>query len=415
MKAVILAAGLGRRMGAEKPKPLISLFGMPIIEHSIRKLREHEVIVVYHDKEIEKFIKKRFPEIKLIYNDSPEKENGWSLYLVKDFIENDFLLVMSDHYYEENFFKYDKFDKTTVFVSEHCEDKKEATKVKIDENKVSEIGKEIKDYDYFDTGFFYCKKEIFDYIEKMKQKERIRLSDIFSELAKDGKIGYHITNGRWIDIDTKEDLKKAEKIVAESLSMSKDGIISRNINRKISTKITRIIVKYDFFTPNMMTIVSFSIGVLSSILFFMSMFIPAGIATQLCSIVDGCDGEIARIKNMKTRFGSVFDALTDRMADFLIVLGMLFAYGFTSLSIISFFLAISGSIIPSYVYHLTGLRTLFSGRDVRLFSIMTGAIISYFYIEFLIYTMIFIGLLAYGGVTLVMYKFWKEEKIYSID
>ncbi|HEC75881.1 MAG TPA: CDP-alcohol phosphatidyltransferase [Thermoplasmatales archaeon] len=413
MKAVILAAGLGRRMDTEKPKPLLNLFGMPIIEHSIRKLREHEIIVVYHDKEIEKFIKKRFPEIKLIYNNSPQKENGWSLYLAKDFIDNDFLLVMSDHYYEENFFRCDKFDKTTVFVSKNCENEKEATKVKIDGDKVSEIGKEIKDYDYFDTGFFYCKREIFDYIERTKQKESIKLSDIFSELARDGKVGYNIANGRWIDIDTKEDLKKAERIVAESLSTSKDGIISRNINRKISTKITKMIARYDFFTPNLMTIISFFTGILSSILFFMGMLIPAGITTQLCSIVDGCDGEIARIKNMKTRFGGIFDALTDRMADFLIVLGMLFAYGFTSLSIISFFLALSASIIPSYVYHLTGMRTPFSGRDVRLFSIMAGAIISYFYIEFLVYTMICLGLLAYAGIIIIMYKFWKDEKIYS--
>ncbi|KAA0000638.1 MAG: hypothetical protein FE047_01105 [Thermoplasmata archaeon] len=410
MKVVILAAGLAKRMRAKKPKPLINLFGMPIIEHSIRKLKGHDIVIVYHNKEIKKFIKKRFPEIKLIYNDKPEKENGWSLYLAKNYIDDDFLLLMADHYYEEDFFKCDgEFDKTTILVSKHCEDADEATKVKVNGKKVIDIGKNLSSYDYFDTGFFYCKREIFDYIERMKERKKISLSDVISLLAKDGKVGYKLISGKWIDIDTKKDLKKAEKIVADSILKSEDGIIARSINRKISIQITKAIVKYDFFTPNIMTVVSFFLGILSAIFFFMNLVVPAGIMSQICSIVDGCDGEIARIKNMKTKFGSVFDALTDRIADFLIVLGILFAYGFTKLSIISFFLAISASIFPSYVYHLTGIRTSFSGRDVRLFSIMVGGILAYFSKEFLIYTMIFIGLLAYIGTAFIVYKFWKAE------
>lgn len=411
MKAVILAAGFGKRMQGKRPKPLIHLFGIPIIEHSIRKLKGHEIAVVYHDREIEKFMKKKFSDVKLIYNDSPQKENGWSLYMAKDFVDDDFLLLMGDHYYGENFFKNKKFDRTTVFVSKYCDNKEEATKVKVDGKNVVEIGKEIKDYEYFDTGFFYCKKEIFDYIEKIKEKGEVKLSDVVSEMAKEGKIGYEIIEEKWIDIDTEKDLRKAEKIFSESLLMEKDGIISRNINRKLSTKITKMVAKYDFFTPNIITLISFLSGVISSILFFLNAFVIAGLTAQFCSIIDGCDGEIARIKNMKTRFGGVLDALTDRIADFLIILGVLFAYGFTDISIISFFIALSASILPSYAYHLTGFRTSFSGRDVRLFSIMTGGILSYFNINFLIYTMIFIGILSYAGVIKIVHDFWKKEKM----
>jgi len=408
MKAVILAAGFGKRMGAEKPKPLLNLFGIPTIEHSIRKLKGNDIIIVYHDKEIEEFIKEKFPKIKLVYNDKPEKENGWSLYLSKSYVEDNFLLLMGDHYYGDGFFKINKFDETTVFVSDSCIHPDEATKVKVENEKVVDIGKEIKDYDYFDTGFFYCKKEIFEYIERMRSKEKISLSDVMRKLSAERKVGYKILQEKWIDIDTKEDLEEANKIVEDSLSKPSDGIISKNINRKISKKITKNIARYDFFTPNMMTLVSFLLGIFSSILFFMNIIIPAGITAQICSIVDGCDGEVARIKNMKTNFGKVFDALTDRFADFLIVLGMLFSYGFTEISVISFFLAFSSAILPSYIYHLTGLRASFFGRDVRLFSIMIGAILAYFNREFLVYTMIFIGLVAYTGIVIVMYKFWKK-------
>ena len=406
MKAVILAAGFGKRMGAEKPKPLLNLFGMPIIEHSIRKLKGHDIIVVYHDKEIEEFIKKKFPEIKLVYNDEPERENGWSLYLSRSYINDDFLLLMADHYYGNKFFKIDEFDETTVFVSSFSINASEATKVKVENEKVVDIGKGLQKYDYFDTGFFYCKYEIFDYIEKMKSKEKISLSDVISKLSMEKKVGYKILQEKWIDIDTKKELKEANKIVENSLSKTWDGIISKNINRKISKKITKAVTRYNFFTPNVMTMVSFLLGIFSSILFFMNILIPAGIMAQICSIIDGCDGEIARIKNMKTRFGGVFDALTDRLADFLIILGMLFSYGLTEISVISFFLAFQATILPSYIYHLTNIRVSFFGRDARLFSIMVGATLAYFNKDFLIYTMIFIGVLAYAGIVMVMHKFW---------
>lgn len=408
MKAVILAAGLARRMEAKTPKPLLSLFGLPIIEHSIRKLKGCDIVVVYHEKEIERYLKKKFPNIKFVYNDSPERENGWSLYLAKEHVDEDFLLLMGDHYYGEKFFEFDELNETTVFVSEYCVNANEATKVKIEDGKVANIGKGLKEYDYFDTGFFYCKKEIFEYIEKMKSMKKIKLADVMQELSKYGKVCYKLIDEKWIDIDTKDDLREANKLVERSMLKEGDGIISKNINRKISTKITRAIVKYDSITPNIITLISFILGILSSILFFMKIFILAGIMAQICSIVDGCDGEVARIKNMKTKFGKVFDALTDRIADMLIVLGMLFAYGFTNLSIASFFLAISASILPSYVYHLTNARVSFFGRDTRLFLIMIGGILAYFYIDSLIYTMIFIGFLAYAGIALVIYKLKKE-------
>ena len=205
MKAVILAAGLGRRMNTLKPKPLVNLFGFPIIEHTIRKLKDHEIIVVYHLKEIAEFIKRKFPDVKLIYNPNPERENGYSLYLAKKYINGDFLLLMADHYYGDEFFSFnDSFDKTTLFVSEKCySDKKEATKVKVNSKKILSIGKNLEKYEYFDTGFFYCKKEIFDCIEKIK-KDKIKLSDVIAELSKRGEVSYKVINDFWIDIDTKK-------------------------------------------------------------------------------------------------------------------------------------------------------------------------------------------------------------------
>ncbi len=410
IKALIIATGFEKRIESGKPKPLLNVFGMPIVEYAIRKLKGHEIIVVYHDKEVEEFIKRKFPHVKLVYNSKPEKGNLWSLYLTKDFVKDDFILLTTNHIYGEKFFEIDRKKLTTVFVSMDCINADEATKVKVKGKKVVEIG-ELEEYEYFDTGFFFCKKEIFDYAEKCANKHKNGLADIIFELAKNRRVEYELVDEFWINIDSKEDLKKAEKLVEKSLIRKTDGIINRIINRKVSTKITKILTRYDFITPNLVTIVSFIIGFFSSALFFMRNLFLAGIMAQVCSIIDCSDGEIARVKNMESKFGAVFDSVLDRYVDFSIVLGMVFAYGFTGLSIIAFFLALSACILPSYVFHLTGLRSMVFGRDMRLFIIMIGGILAHFNKQFLIYTMLFLGIFMNMCVILVLYKFLESQKI----
>ncbi len=407
MKAVILAAGLGRRMQAKKPKPLLNLFGIPIIEHNLRKLKDFDVVVVYHMKEIADFIKKKFPNVKLVYNPNPERENGYSLYLAKDYIEDDFILLMADHYYSDDFFRsIEKFEKTTVFVSEKCYNPEEATKVKVYDRYVFDIGKGLKEYDYFDTGFFYCKKDIFEYIERLKDREKIKLSDVIKEASKEKKVYYKVLNSFWIDIDTKEELKYAEKFIRKSLIKDVDGVVSKNINRKVSTRITKYLVKFDFITPNVVTLISTAFGFLSFFAFFKNPVL-GGLLAQISSIIDGCDGEVARIKNMKSNFGGALDSLLDRYVDVFIVFALFLVYGFSYLSAFAFLLAATGSVFISYLWHLTKVRAKLATRDVRLFIVMVGSFLSVFSKEFLLYTLFTIGILAHLEAWFIMLRFSK--------
>ncbi len=44
---------------------------------------------------------------------------------------------------------------------------------------------------------------------------------------------------------------------------------------------------------------------------------------QVASIIDGCDGEIARLKRLESDFGAWFDAVLERYADAFLLFGPL--------------------------------------------------------------------------------------------
>jgi len=163
------------------------------------------------------------------------------------------------------------------------------------------------------------------------------------------------------------------------------GYISRYINRKISDPIGRRLAKTKL-TPNQMTWVAFVLAVLSFVSFFLGRNILGGLLAQSCSIADGIDGTLARIKGMTSSFGGFLDSVLDRYADILLMLGLtLWSLSheiYPRIWLVGL-LAISGTICVSYTRaridsayrHLfdKGLKSAAS-RDIRLFLVMLGGI-----------------------------------------
>jgi CDP-L-myo-inositol myo-inositolphosphotransferase len=166
-----------------------------------------------------------------------------------------------------------------------------------------------------------------------------------------------------------------------------DGLISRYLNRRISLPISRAIVRSGLpISPNLMSLISFSIGVVASLLFALGLPLYGGLLAQLSSILDGCDGEIARLTERGSRRGAILDAILDRLADGSLVLGMaLFAYGSGAASlwaIILGFLALIGSYGISYSSAIAramgreDYKRVLASRDARLLLIMLAGIVA---------------------------------------
>src|SRR5437879_12067833 len=100
--------------------------------------------------------------------------------------------------------------------------------------------------------------------------------------------------------------------------------VSRFLNRPISRRITRFLLKFPIH-PNRWTISIFVLPLIACVFFvrgdYLSVVIGAAIF-QAFSILDGCDGEIARAKNLESKFGERLDQFCDFLASLLYVLAL---------------------------------------------------------------------------------------------
>jgi phosphatidylglycerophosphate synthase len=89
--------------------------------------------------------------------------------------------------------------------------------------------------------------------------------------------------------------------------MPYDGIVSRHLNRRLSRPLARALVRTPV-TPNSVTLFTLALSALTAFLIASGWTIAGGILIQAVSVIDGVDGELARLKNMATRLGAVLDA-----------------------------------------------------------------------------------------------------------
>jgi|688.fasta_scaffold05626_9 phosphatidylglycerophosphate synthase len=106
-----------------------------------------------------------------------------------------------------------------------------------------------------------------------------------------------------------------------------DGFFSVFFLRRVSKLLTWAAVKIGA-TPNQVTIASFAIGLYAAILFAQGdtwSLIIGAILLQVSIIVDCVDGELARYTRKFSELGAWLDAITDRVKEYAVFLGL--AYG----------------------------------------------------------------------------------------
>jgi len=233
MKVLILAAGIGSRLGKlteDKPKCLLDLGdGTTIIEYQLKCLMElagfvySDIFIVGGHKfeTLQYLIKKG---INLIFNPKyRECNNVYSFYLARDYIKDDFILLNGDTvFHPEILEKLIDVGKGTYFVVDNVKKLgEEEMKVLIEDDRILKFGKDIDPKSAHGEYIGVAKFDVNDariIFEKMGELIESGKTDIWYELAINHVLDKVIakpvyTNGLpWIEVDTPEDYEKVRTI-----------------------------------------------------------------------------------------------------------------------------------------------------------------------------------------------------------
>ena len=245
MKAIILAAGIGNRLGdlsENKPKSLLEFDGKSLLKRHIEILlanhiNELTIVTGYKPEMIQNHLEESDISINYIYNDRYTEGSIISLACAQEilFNEAEFILMDADVLYDQEMIH--RLVNTNIqnclLLDRDFVPGDEPVKICVNKNgNINEFRKQIADDLEYNTqgesvGFFKFTKligasllgRIDDYLSKGKNntpyEEAIRdLLLIYPE-----QFGYEdVTGVPWIEIDFPEDIERAEKEILPSLS-----------------------------------------------------------------------------------------------------------------------------------------------------------------------------------------------------
>ncbi len=246
MQVIILAAGLGRRLGElthNNTKCMVKVNGVPLIDRLLTQLTTYSfnrivIVVGYEGKGLKSYLGDSYNNVPLKFVENPiydRTNNIYSLYLAKEELaSDDTLLVESDMIFDDSIFSrvlLNSFPNLAVVAK--YESWMDGTMVMLDEesNIVNFVPK--SSFDYIDTECYYKTANVYKFSREFSQTKYIPFLEAYSKalgnneyyesvlrvlamLDKTGLKGLLLEGERWYEIDDIQDLDIAETLFADS-------------------------------------------------------------------------------------------------------------------------------------------------------------------------------------------------------
>lgn len=341
-RALVLAAGRGARLGNHSPKPLFRLLGLPLLARTLFTLEQAGitdayVVLGYEADAIREALERidRFRiRIHWLYNERWEEPNGLSVLAAENVLAEPFILTMCDHIFDPEIVTALQSKAESVRGVELAVDRElsgvydleDATKVQVTSGRIDKIGKTLVRFNAVDTGVFLANPALFGALREACREGKTALSDGVQKLADRGLTGVTEIDGcMWHDVDTARDAREAERKLLATVRKPSDGIIARYLNRPVSTAISRRLVTTSV-TPSQVTFVNLVLGLVAAGLAAVGgyqAFLAAGVLFHVASVVDGTDGEMAKLTFRTSSRGEWFDTISDNITYLAFLLGLI--------------------------------------------------------------------------------------------
>ncbi len=119
----------------------------------------------------------------------------------------------------------------------------------------------------------------------------------------------------WLAADDAASRRRAERQLCRALAKDNDGYLAR-FDRRLSTALSRLLVRLPV-TPNAITTAGLALGLAGA--WGLASATRGGqfsgaLVLWVCCILDGCDGEVARLKLLSSDSGATYDVAADHLA-----------------------------------------------------------------------------------------------------
>ncbi len=242
LKGVVLAGGLGKRLGALTKitnKHLLPVFDRPMIYYPIQILVEagiRDILVVTGGNHAGEFLRllgngHNFG-LKHIDYTYQEGEGGIAeaLGLAEDFAEGQkVVVILGDNIIEQSIRGYvDKFkaqNKGARILIKEVEDPQRFGVVEIEDDKIISIEEKPlrPKTNYIVTGIYMYDAQVFDIVKDLRPSARneLEITDVNNTYLKRKQLYYDILDGWWTDAGTFESLLRANNLMAKKVHREK--------------------------------------------------------------------------------------------------------------------------------------------------------------------------------------------------
>jgi len=203
MKGIILAAGKGERLEPltdYKPKAMLPVCNKPLIEYQLELLREHgiediAIVVGYLKEQID------FKDVK-VYEDRLIQGTATALHAAKDFIDDDFILIYGDLFFDITNFS-DIVETENAIAVVKVGDVSRYGEVVFEDGRLKGIREKSGFGEGFiNAGIYHFTPSILDLVERTEESARgeYELTDAVQMLNTKEKVRVVPLNGYWNDI-----------------------------------------------------------------------------------------------------------------------------------------------------------------------------------------------------------------------